>query len=331
MNRILISHIDLDGVGSPVIAKLYFQNYFNNIILRDYNFEQNEDDRLLIEQYDEVIIADLSAPEEYINSLINKGIKVQIYDHHLGASWLKDKPYGIYDENRCGTKLFWEEWAKPQLSRYYSLTDDFVELVDVYDRWQQDNPLWEEAKALNSVLYNKDIDWKQPDAFIKYSSFIESMIYKIKKTESHWIWTSIEEGYILDAIKKEKEVYNKAISTMKIREDNRGYKFAIIAISSKISLICSEILKNRPDLDYIICLNLFNGLNGKLSFRTARKDLDLNNFIVCKGHQQAAGGIVIPELAEKFWNNENLCWAFEGDEGVNPEIPSTWLVPILSV
>lgn len=330
MKRLLISHIDLDGVGSPVIAKLYFNDYFDNIILRDYGFEEDEDTNLLIRTYDEIVIADLSAPDSYIESLINSGIIVHIYDHHIAASWLKDKEYGVFDENRCGTKIFWEEWAKPKLGRYYPLTDKFVELIDTYDRWQEDNPLWDEAKALNSVLYNKDLNYNEPNGIVKYTPFINRMVNKIRNSCSEWSWNVIEEGYIIDSLNKEKQLYNKAIGSMQIREDYKGYKFGIIAIGSKISLICSEILKDRPDLDYIVCLNLYRGLNGKLSFRTKREDIDLNDFIVCKGHKQAAGGVVVPELAEKFWNNKNLCWAYSGDERINADLQSTWLVPVLS-
>jgi len=325
MKRLLISHVDLDGTGAPIIVNLYFKNQFDQIILRDYGFEEDEETVNLMKTFDEIIIADLSAPEEFIESFINSGIIVKIYDHHLGASWLDQKDYGIYDENRCGTKIFWEEWAKPQLSRYYPLTDHFVELVDVYDRWQQTNSLWDEAKALNSVLYNKNINWNEKDSYVKYTPFIDRIINKIK-TKSKWEWSYTEEEYICESIKKENDALNKALSTMKVRFDYKGKKFGIIAIGSKISLVCSEILNQRDDLDYIVCLNLFRGLNGKLSFRTKKDNVDLNELCCCAGHASAAGGQVIPELAEKFWNDDKLCWAYKDMEQVDPVRQSTWLV-----
>lgn len=331
MKRLLISHVDLDGTGAPVIVKLYFSEYFNKIILCDYGFEEDDDLRLEIESFDEIVIADLSAPEEYIESLVNKGKHVEIYDHHLHASWLNEKPYGIYDDQRCGTKIFWEEWAKPKLGRYYPATDHFVELVDTYDRWQQKSPLWNDAKALNSVLYNKTIDWNEKNALIKYTPFIERMTNKIRKSSDGWRWSMIEEGWIQDSLKKEKDALDKALATMKIREDYKGRKFAIIAIGSKISLICSEILDMRDDFDYIVCLNLYGGLNGKLSFRTKREDLDLNSLVCCAGHAQATGGQVIPELAEKFWNNNWLCWAYRDLDTVDLDKQSTWLVDMREV
>ena len=324
MKRLLISHVDLDGTGAPVIVNLYFKDKFDKIILRDYDFEQDEENVQLMETFDEIIIADLSAPEEFIESLVNKGISVKIYDHHVHAEWLKDKPYGIYDDKRCGTRIFWEEWAKPQLSRYYPMTDHFVKLVDVYDRWQQDDPLWPDAKGLNFILYNKTLDWDEKDALVKYTPFIERMTNKIKKS-SEWFWTMIEEGYIQEALDKERMAIDKALSTMKIREDYKGKKFGIIAIGTKISLVCSEILNMRDDLDYIVCINLFRGLNGKLSFRSKREDIDLNEFCCCAGHAQAAGGMVIPELAERFWNDDNSCWAYNDLPTLDPVIQSTWL------
>lgn len=325
---LLISHVDLDGTGAPIIAKLYFPDYFDKIIMRDYGWEEDEETKALLDLYDEIIIADLSAPEEFIESLVHKGIMVRIFDHHIHASWLANKAYGVYDENRCGTRIFWEEWAKPQLSRYYSLTDNFVELVDVYDRWQQQNPLWEEAKSLNSVLYNKTTNWSESDSMIKFGPFMDRIINKIRKCESEWKWTMIEEDWIKDAIRKEKEVLNKALETMQIRVDYKGLKFGIIAIGSKISLICSKILEMHKDLDYIVCLNLYGGLNGKLSFRTTRPDLDLNNICCCNGHAQAAGGQVVPELAEKFWNDKRLCWAYLDHPDYDESTQNTWLIDI---
>lgn len=331
MRRLLISHIDLDGVGAPVIADLYFKGYFDKTILLDYGFEEDDDTRLLIDSFDEIVISDLSAPEEYIESLIDKGKRVEIYDHHIHAEWLKDKPYGVYDENRCGSKIFWEEWAKPKLSRYYPATEYFVKLIDVYDRWQNEDPLWNEGKALNSVLYNKTTDWNQTDALIKYTPFIDRMVNKIRKTSGEWRWTMIEEGWIQDSLNKEKETLDKALLTMKIRRDYKGNKFAIIAIGSKISIVCSKILDMYRDLDYIVCLNLYRGLNGKLSFRTTRDDLDLNDIICCAGHAKAAGGTVVPELAEKFWNDNSLCWAYKDMETIDVDRPSTWLVKTITV
>lgn len=327
MKRLLISHIDLDGTGAPVIVDLYFKDKFDKIILRDYSFEEDEETVALIKTFDEVIIADLSAPEEFIESLIDLGINVEIYDHHLHAAWLDNKIYGVYDENRCGTKIFWEEWAKPKLGRYYPLTDYFVDLVDTYDRWQQDNPLWDEAKALNSVLYNKNIDWNEKDSYLKYTPFMKRIEDKIINN-SDWVWTREEEDYICDSLRKEKDALDKALSTMKVRYDYKGKKFAIIAIGSKISLVCSEILNERDDLDYIVCLNLFRGLNGKLSFRSKKDYIDLNQLCCCAGHASAAGGQVIPELAERFWNEDTLCWAYRDMPNLDENKQSTWLVRI---
>ena len=325
MKRLLISHVDLDGTGSPVIAKLYFSDYFDKVILRDYGFEEDPEDVAYISSFDEIIIADLSAPEEFIDSLVAKGISVTIYDHHIHASWLNDKPYGVYDENRCGTRIFWEEWARPKLGRYNPLVDHFVELVDTYDRWQQDSNLWNEAKALNAVLYNKTIDWDEKDAYVKFTPFIDRMCDKIRKSFA-WFWTNTEKEWIMDAVNKEKAALDKALSIMKIRHDYKGRKFGVTALGSKISLVCSTILDMREDLDYVVCLNLWKGLNGKLSFRSKRKDLDLNEFICCAGHAQATGGTVIPELAEKFFNDDSLCWAYRDLETVDPDVQSTWLV-----
>ena len=80
-----------------------------------------------------------------------------------------------------------------------------------------------------------------------------------------------------------------------------------------------------------MCLNLYRGLNGKLSFRTTRDDLDLNDIICCAGHAKAAGGTVVPELAEKFWNDNSLCWAYKDMETIDVDRPSTWLVKTITV
>ena len=324
MKRILVSHIDLDGLGS-VLIYLYFKEKrvipgmdFDTYMLIDYGWEREPNNISYLASFDEVIMADISAPKEYIDKIRAKGTKVRIFDHHLASEWLKDDPDSIWNNTRSGTRIFWEEYARPLVRRYPRVIQELVDRVDTYDCWREDSPLWGEAKALNSVLYGMK-DYKAGNEIDSDKDFIESTLRKFNLYPNEWVWMPREKRIIAESIRRENELYEQAKSTMKIRIDSKERLFGLITLGSKISLICSRILKENDGLDYIICINSYHGINGKLSFRT-RKDLDLNTFAGVHGHAAAAGAQVTPETANKLWEEDYVpVYLDELAEALKPE------------
>ena len=309
MKRLLCSHIDADGLGSALIY-LYFKEKrtipgmdFDTYILLDYGWEQNPGNIDYMTLFDEVIMADISAPKEYIEQIRDRGTRVRIFDHHLASEWLKDDPDSVWDKERSGTRIFWEEYARPLVRRYPAVIQELVNRVDVYDCWREDSPLWEEAKALNSVLYGLK-NYSAGNEIDSNKDFIETMLRKFNLFPNEWVWIGKEKRLIQESLKREEELFKTAKEEMKIRIDTKDRLFGIFTLGSKISLICSRILRENEGLDYVICINSFHGINGKLSFRSKRPDLDLNTFAGVHGHAAAAGAQVTPEMADTIWKQD---------------------------
>lgn len=310
MKRLLVSHVDLDGWGS-IILYLYFKEkgtsipelMFDKYMVVDYGWEQTPENIEYIASFDEVLMVDMSASKETAEYIRSKGTYFRMLDHHLSSDWLKEDKDSIWDDTRCGTRIFWEDYVKPVIKRFPPILQDFVSIVDTYDCWREDSSLWNDAKGLNGVLFALR-NWKTPDEIEGNSAFIELMLRKFSLYPSGWQWMPKEQKIIEEAQKREDNLFHEAERTMKIRRDRKGRIFGLITLNSKISLVCSRILKSRPEMDYIICINSFRSLNGKLSYRTRREDFDLNCLMGVHGHAVASGGQVTPEFAKRIWEED---------------------------
>lgn len=317
--KLLISHTDLDGHGGIALAK-YFNSIlqFNSMISADYGFEEDLEVWKFVKSFQTIIFSDLSIPKEKVDELRDEGLKVEIYDHHSKADWLKDDKDSSFDLERCGTKIFWQDYIRPRIGRYPAIIDEFVELVDTYDLWKQDSHLWEKAKNLNNVLMGLK-NWDEKDPIPATQAFYDLFNKKIQN-QKHWEETRQELEIIEKANKREEEVYQKSMKLMQIRIDSKGRTFGIFPITSKISIVCSRILQEEENLDYIVAFNTWGGLNGKLSFRS-RNGFNCNEIGVANGHDAAAGGQISIEDSFKFLEKKNL--AFTYNDTYNPEDPNT--------
>ena len=310
MKRLLVSHLDLDGWGSVVIY-LYFKEKgvlppeleFDKYMIVDYGWEKLKENIDYVCSFDEVIMADMSVPEDIAKEIRAKGVYLRMFDHHLSSEWLKNDSNSIWDDTRCGTRIFWEDYCLKAIKRYAPILQDFVDIVDTYDCWREDSPLWEEAKGLNAVLYALK-NWKAPDEISVNQEFVELMLRKFSLYPEKWVWMPKEQKIIEEAKVREDNLYKQALESMRIRQDRKGRIFGVILLNSKISIVCARILKDKPEMDYIICINSFKGVNGKLSYRTRRPDFDLNSLAGVHGHAVASGGTVLPETAKKIWEDD---------------------------
>lgn len=318
MSRILISHVDLDGHGIITLAK-YFQDVkgvflFDRIMGQDYGFEDDADIFGYISEYDEIVIADLSLKKEKVDWWVSQGKSVMFFDHHGETQWIEEFEGSVWDDSRCGTKIFWEEYLKPKIGRYKPIVEDFVQLVDTYDMWRETHPLWEEARSLNNVLYGI-VDYSAEGLFEKYGPFYKIMTKKFDKMNS-WRWTSKEKEIIERALAREQEMYERAMEHISYRQDSRDRYFGVVMIPSKISVVAARILTEQDYLDYLVVLNSYRGLNGKLSFRS-RRGFNCPDISMANGHAAAAGGIITVEQAQQFWENEDLSFRYNEDYDEN--------------
>lgn len=260
--------------------------------------------------FDEIVIADLSMKESVAEELKNKGIHLIFFDHHESATWLENEKGSLYNMEFCGTHLFWNNYVKKYIEDYPKIIDEFVYLINIYDLWKQDDKDWIRAKHLNDVLYGIK-NYQKDSNFEKMEPFFHLVEKKIEHLDK-WIETSQEERLIKRSEDREQEMYNKAMKNMVIRQDKKGKFFGTFALVSKISLVCSRILEEQPNLDYVVCFNTWGGLSGKLSFRSKEK-FNCNDLGIANGHDGAAGGKITIDMAMKMMEDPNLVFTYNED------------------
>ena len=314
--KILITHRDLDGIG-VIVLRDYFNLPFDAVYSWDYGFIEVPEFRKAVYAADEIIIADLSLPEEDYDSLIAAGKHVEVYDHHDTAKWLDKKPLSVHDEERCGTKIFFEEYCLPRVKRYKPIVKQFVELVDIYDRWVLDSSLRKEAENLQRV-WTAYANWSCPDTVMQHDRFITQMVKKLENL-STFSWSATEESYIITALRKEDASYNQALNMMKTRVDNRGKVFGVWRAWGRISITASRILRDTDKYDYLICLQDSPDNWGKISLRCLEEKFDVTLLASVGGHIAAGGTTLTSEEATQLWE-EDTCFKYKKDwtEGETP-------------
>lgn|GEM_PF-5248161 len=301
---LLISHIDLDGLGSYILSS-YFDLPFMNIHFANYSdYEDGSFPYEELEKHEEVWYFDFTPDLKSQKILEDNNITVIIGDHHIEVkpeidAWnYKNKTY-IFDNDKSGTKIFYE-----YIKSYFSLpknkvVEEFVELVNTYDLYSKQSPLWCKAQDLNRLLYKTASYFKPMPT--KYEIFIASCIHKFTCLES-FDFNKIEQKKINEDKKKETEMFLEFVHgkrKIKTRKDDKGRYFSIIKLDSKISAICNLLLEKYKKLDYIIALNDYDPNSLKVSIRS-KEHINILEYCNVKGHENAAG---MTEVTEDFFND----------------------------
>lgn len=315
MKRLLIHHVDLDGLGILVLERVYHDKLgFDFTVALDYDFENNPETTALIESFDEIVIADLSSSQEYFLRLTRDlKKKVTVYDHHASSAYLDDYRGNIHDESRCGTRIFFEEYVVPRVKRLPQVAYDFVDRVDTYDRWQIESSIWEEALSLNRVLYGT-MDYTRKEVVPSAEPFLRIETRKLRES-SEWSWTPTEVQVIDRAVEAEDKRFFQAKRSLSQRRDKKGNIFGVFSLPGKISIVCSRILRDEKfeHLDYVVVVNSYGGINGNISVRSA-KGFDCTQLGPVNGHLAAAGGALSPEDAELFLKDPARCLSYKEDQ-----------------
>ena len=309
-NKILCTHSDMDGLGNAVLVH-NFDLKFDKIVSYDYGFEEEAEAVQVLRSSDNIVVTDLALTPALHDELLQNGKSVQVFDHHETSQWIKDKPDCVWDNKRSGTKIFFEEYIKPRIGRYRPVVREFVDLVDVYDRWDLVSPLRPTAEDLQRVFV-KYGNWEIEDPLIRHDRFITAMLRKLQK-EDHFSWNIVEIMYIRDAKAAENKAYEEALNMLQIRTDNKGRKFGVFSAWGKISMTCHRMLNvDNIDVDYIVCAQTFHGKWGTMSFRSREGQFDLMELAGVAGHKASAGASLTPEDAQRFLK-DNLCFRYKSD------------------
>jgi len=161
----LLTHNDLDGYG----CRFVLDNIYNFETIIHSNYEDiseylkaiklNSKDKILL-------ITDLNFKKENIKEMLNllkDGWKIRYFDHHkydenILKIFEKLKKYDfkyIIDTNRSATKIVFDTFKhklKLNEQKLKNLTS-LVEIINTYDLWKLESPLWDKAFAINNIFY----------------------------------------------------------------------------------------------------------------------------------------------------------------------------------
>jgi hypothetical protein len=283
------THSDLDGVGSLIVNK-YLNIKHDKVYILNYpditnksgefifpnNYELHEDDHILF--------TDISVNKEFYEYIESIGCKFNIFDHHKDTKEIEHKENVWFDESICGTQIYYDYVMDKRRRPLY--LDQLVELINTYDLFLDEHPLWIKAQELNDVFFGMKSFYKKHYESVEF--FVE---YQLKKnTNGEYYFTEFENTKIENAKEKKAKLLGEAKLVLKKRIDENGNKFGVTMSSSKISYIAKEILEEES-LDYIYVINTYRGVNGQVSLRIHKQsELNASEFEGFSGHEKAAGG-----------------------------------------
>lgn len=270
----MVHDSDLDGTITGLLGDYYIQSIASKFIrystaersLPEYNW-------LVSNNSDIVIFADIAPPDLQFYNKIKENSEVFIFDHHRTSKQdLGELPNYFYSEEKCASKILFDELTRGQ--RVKKIISQLVQLTNVYDCYLIDDISWRSAKGLNNILYGF-VDWRkakyQTDVQ-KNQRFINVQIKKFEKGKDFY-FTLEEREKAWKAEQKERDNYQQAKKTLKIRTDNQGNKYGYFECSAKVSWVASLLLREYPQIKYFVCHSTFletyqNEENGKLSLRS---------------------------------------------------------------
>lgn len=292
-NVSLITHTDMDGVGSAVLAYFFFEDS-DDIYYANYNEIEAVLEKVLQQNYDTIIMADISVKKEVYSDLKNAypNTRIIVLDHHATALELNEfkdchvQVYRLDGKKTCGTELFYN-WVRentdvPEEELYGLNTTqlnslkEFVEYVRKYDTWEWVETECFYAEKMNQIFFSLETE-----------EWIKQIGSAIMKSTNEFL----TEGQLMALEMKDKErertlkTMEKQMVTMRILDK---YVVGCVTCTKDISWIGNKLSEKHPGLDFVL---LFS--QGKVSGRTVKTDIDLGEIFRDNfgggGHAQSAG------------------------------------------
>lgn len=305
--NLIISHkSDIDGLGSPILAKLIDINI--NVILIEPIELFNTLSKLNSSLYETIYITDLPIDEmaaKYIDKNKNLMVKIKHFDHHeseqnVGYSFINEV-IEIDGKKESATSLFYRYLINlypDNLILNNKLLKYFVEAVKINDTSEAD---WLSKSTSSYFLVGRKLTILLfligRDAFIEkfYNLFVNQGKTLFTKEEEKKIKN--QEAYISKHIKK----CDNAL--IKVEIDKRPV--GVVVTSEFRSEVGNELSKRHPELAYIL---IVDNNRKSFSFRTTRQDVNVFEIArtLCStggGHPRAAG---MPFCKETEWLLEEV-------------------------
>ena len=301
---LLLTHTDLDGYGCRVLAEFYFKGAIYDLDVKNLDNHAVDTDTMALlfsrkmGEYDYVFMTDISISDEVaamIDSALYSGnIKhFKLLDHHktaLGLNMYKWAQVQIEHEPgklACGTSLFLEHLRQFD-DRMTSRVNIFAEMVREYDTWEWHN--------VYNDIYPKHLN----DLFIIYGGrrFVEHISYYLERVYNS-IFNSKEE-LVLDLEKERIDRYYRQKKKGVVIRQVDGFNLCIVHADKYHSESGMRLGEDFPEADIVVIMNIGDN---KMSFRTAKPDVDVSEFAKQYGgggHAQSSGAPVNRTVIEKF-------------------------------
>ena len=311
----IIHHTDLDGICSAQILKEFCYRVLNaiNVCLVAYNYQKNFDFNDHIDVNSNYIIAvDLSLKyTDWHNIFFNKEVyrKGLWLDHHIGSirevydneDLFSDLPLEKFlDINGCGTaiayhltKAFYSDIKFVSFGKLFN--DNAIRLVDVYDRWIENNEKYF-ADCLNRYAYASD------------QLFVDSDIIKniLLEGPDNILNKALTDGNTFLQLEKEKNKFrfDKFHKDLVLHTpDGKDYKSCVVWGSGNSQLFGDHI----NEYDVVIRANKNDNGEYYFSFYTVKEDIDCCE--IAKqygggGHIRSAAALTTYNILNKKWKCE---------------------------
>ena len=289
---VLITHTDLDGIGSAIFA------ISDNLVQNVYSWKTGFSDYKLLFKFQIIYVTDLALPENIIQELIMKKKQVIILDHHESSQYITKFPNCHVNINSCGTRMFYEQ----VVSQKNPMRKEFVTLVDLFDRWVEKDKNFSKSCDLERLfesLVDRELMKKNGifHLFEKgkilnspFTKFINENIKKMSTCFDAFVFNKLENDLITEYKRKENRDYNNCLETINFQTDCKNIEFAVYKSFGNVSLIANRILRENPNLKYVI----IDYGNDRFSARS-KPDFDLLQLQRLQGHRNSAGGLnVLP-------------------------------------
>jgi oligoribonuclease NrnB/cAMP/cGMP phosphodiesterase (DHH superfamily) len=232
--------------------------------------------------HSELICADvLPNDKALVEALLEKGEEVDypisIYDHHQDREYLNEWEGCRHDLDACGTLLVAEEFDVP---------DHFLEfaaVIDLYDRWQDEEEGFDHAFALNDLF-----------SFIGLEKFID------RGPESDF---DDAEEYIVSCIedKRERDT-EKALKEPKLYKDEEGRTYVLLIDTPHAT--ANRIMEELVDeIDYQVVWRPAGNSVSLSSPKGGMNVADLAASLGGGGHEHASGYTPNVDLSQLIATN----------------------------
>ncbi len=239
-----LTHKDLDGCGCSIVLGNTFPR--NNIKFWYTNYNQINSvlENLNYDNYDFIILTDISPSNR--PDLINQD-KLILLDHHDSAKIYEDKiGKNIVNNKTCGTLLV-KKWCEATFGVNLSYLNTFATIVNDYDLWIHDDP---RSKKLNELFYFYWQDNFRKRFFDGDVTFNEIEVKYLKKREARFqeVWKDLvvyESDMLNGCFIQEREFVNDLCEKL-LTENKYDFVFCRNPKSKNISIRSS--LDSNPGL-----------------------------------------------------------------------------------